>query len=198
MANGSNYKTSATEFCKRLTTLYKLRIFPRMGSQFADKMCSAGVEAGANICALATLSDAESKLKVAREAIVKLNEVAFAAQIMVEGGYYTEEECAPLNAYIEKLIEALSNLVASIKQRQAASEVRPVRPQRRLVIEQQPVIKKKVTVRTPEEILREAQAEADKKGDKKPDGAAAAGSKADIKPSGDSGDPDGFNAPAEN
>ena len=104
----SNYKASATEFGKRLTALYKLKVFPRLGKEFAEQLFKSGIAAGANISALGSISDAASKVRVATDAIVKLNETAFAAQVMVEGGFYTAEQIAPLKAYIEKLIEALS------------------------------------------------------------------------------------------
>lgn len=158
--NESNYKTSATEFGKRLTALYRLKIFPRLGNEFADKLYKSGIEAGANILALGNLSDADSKLKVGRDAIVKLNEVAFALQVMVEGGFYTADETVPVSNYIEKLIEALSKLIASIKERQAASEkMHNAQASRRVVIEQKPVVKSKVVIRSSEEILKEAEEE---------------------------------------
>ena len=158
--NESNYKTSATEFGKRLTALYRLKIFPRLGNEFADKLYKSGIEAGANILTLGNLSDADSKLKVGCDAIVKLNEVAFAMQVMVEGGFYTPDEVAPVNAYVEKLIEALGKLIASIKERQVASEkARYAQAQRRVVIEQKPVVKSKVVIRSSDEILKEAEEE---------------------------------------
>ena len=153
MANSSNYKASATEFCKRMTALYKLKIFPRMGSEFADKLYKSGVEAGAHILALGDLGDAENKLKVGCDAIVKLNEVAFAMQLMVEGGFYTADETAPLCAYTEKLIEAISKLIASIKERQAAH---------RAAMEKSQAYRNGVVVRSSAEIFKEAQEEAKK------------------------------------
>lgn len=205
-ANGSNYKASATEFGKRLTALYKIKIFPRMGSEFADKLFKSAVEAGANISALGDLSDADSKVKVACDAIVKLNEVAFAVQIMVEGGFYTADEVAPLSAYIEKLVEALSKLVASIKARQSANgNVRPVQSKRHFVIEQKPVVHSKVIVRSSDEILKEAQAEMDKAQANKAEDVKVEGAAASVtaetpqaKQSGGNGDPDGLNAPYNN
>ena len=56
--NSSNYKSSAKEFGKRLTALYKLKIFPRAGSDLAEKLYSSGIEAGANIASLAALTGA--------------------------------------------------------------------------------------------------------------------------------------------
>lgn len=151
MSRSSNYKASATEFCKRMSALYRLKIFPRMGSELADKLYKSGVEAGAHILALGDLNDADSKLKVGCDAIVKLNEVAFAMQLMVEGGFYAADETAPLQNYVEKLIDAISKLIASIKERQAAH---------RAAMEKNNAYRNSVVVRSSAEIFKEAQEEA--------------------------------------
>ena len=147
----SNYKASAAEFGKRLTALYKLKMFPRAGKEFAEGLFKSGIEAGANISALSSISDAESKIRVAPDAIVRLNETAFAAQMMVEGGFYNADQIAPLNAYIEKLIEALSGLISAIKERTASAKPRRARTQR-VIVEQKPVVKRRVIVRGTEEL----------------------------------------------
>lgn len=159
--NSSNYKSSAKEFGKRLTALYKLKIFPRAGSDLAEKLYSSGIEAGANIASLASLTDAGIKCDVAVRAVVKLNEVEFAARLMVEGEFYTEDETLSLLNYIDKLVEALSKMIATVKQKQANEAARAVKPQRK-VIEQKPVARTRVVIRSSEEIVKEAQAEADK------------------------------------
>lgn len=154
----SNYKASAAEFGKRLTALYKLKMFPRAGKEFAEGLFKSGLEAGANISALSSISDADNKIRVATDAIVKLNETAFAAQMMVEGGFYNADQIAPLNAYVEKLIEALSGLISAIKERTAS--VKPRRPRtQRVIVEQKPVVKRRVIVRGNEELSSENQIE---------------------------------------
>lgn len=183
----SNYKASAAEFGKRLTALYKLKIFPRLGRELAEKLFVSGVEAGANISALSSISDAGNKVRVATDAIVKLNETAFAAEVMVEGKFYTADQVAPLTVYVDKLIEALGKLVSSVKVRQTEVE-KPRRPRtQRVVVEQKPVVKRKVIVRTADEILKEAQMEQANSPVPVPEieNTVSAGS----------ADPDGFNAP---
>ncbi len=150
----SNYKASAAEFGKRLTALYKLKFFPRLGKEFADELFKSGVEAGAKISALSNISDAGNKIRVATDALVTLNQVAFAAQVMVEGGFYTAEQTAPVNAYIEKLIDALSGLISSVKVRQTGGDGR--RMQHRIVVEQKPVVKRRVIVNAPQDDNTEA------------------------------------------
>ena len=154
----SNYKASATEFGKRLTALYKLKVFPRMGKEFAEKLFKSGITAGANISALVSISDAASKVRVAPAAIVNLHETAFAAQVMVEGGFYTAEQIAPLNAYIEKLTEALSGLVSAVKERQTNSEKPQGARTQRIVVEHKP-IKRRVIVHSKDELPTEQQIE---------------------------------------
>ena len=147
----SNYKASATEFGKRLTALYKLKVFPRLGKELFEQLYKSGVAAGANISALSSISDAASKLRVATDAIVDLNETAFAAQLMVEGGFYTAEQTAPLIDYIEKLVEALSGLVSAVKERQAVDD-KPSKRTQRIVVEHKPVVKRRVIVRSVNDI----------------------------------------------
>lgn len=142
----SNYKASATEFGKRLSELYKLKFFPRMGKEFADQLYASGVEAGAKISALSYISDAENKIRVASDAIVKLSQTAFALEMLVNGGYYTQEQTASLSEYIEKLIAALKGLVSSVKvHREGGERVKRAAPvERQIVVKQQPVVKRKV------------------------------------------------------
>ncbi len=148
----SNYKSSAAEFGRRLTALYKIKIFPRMGKEFAEELFKAGIEAGAKIRALSSISDAGNKIRVATDAIVMLNQTAFAAQVMVDGCFYTAEQIAPVNAYIEKLIDALSGLIASVKVRQSGED-RPRKPRnQRIIVEQKPVVRRRVIVNSAEDI----------------------------------------------
>ena len=184
----SNYKSSATEFGKRLTALYKLKIFPRLGREFAEKLFKSGIEAGAGISALSSIADAENKVRVATDAIVKLNETAFAAQMMVQGGFYTYDQTAPLTVYIDKLIEALNKLISSVKVRQAGGDkTRRTSTRHRVVVEQKPVVKRRVIVRSAEDIPNDAPIAA-------PNPEVKAEDKPEFAHSGDITDPDGFNA----
>lgn len=188
--NASNYKSSATEFGKRLTALYKLKVFPRLGREFAEELFKSGVQAGANVSALSSIADAENKVRVATDAIVKLNETAFAAQVMVEGGYYTEDQTAPLTVYVDKLIEALGKLIDSIKARQSGGD-KPRRPvQHRVVVEQKPVVKRRVIVRSAEELSKETEEKNNSEEKTEVDTTALV-----VVPDSDNSDPDGFNAP---
>lgn len=148
----SNYKSSAAEFGRRLTALYKLKIFPRMGKEFAEELFRAGIGAGAEIRALSSIKDAGNKIRVATDAIVLLNQTAFAAQVMVDGGFYTAEQIAPVNAYIEKLIDALSGLIASVKVRQSGEDRPGKTRNQRIIVEQKPVVRRKVLVNSSQNI----------------------------------------------
>lgn len=127
MADSSNYKVSAAEFGKRVMALYKSKIFPRSGAEFAADFTQSAVSAGARISSLGDLTDTESKLGVAVDAIVKLNEVNFIVQTMTEGGFYTASETRPLREYIDKLIEALRKLVDTLRRKRAAERIRAQR-----------------------------------------------------------------------
>lgn len=196
-ANSSTYKTSAAEFCKRAVALYKLKIFPRMGAEFAAKLYSSAIEAGARISALGDITDAECKLSVASDAIVKLGEVVFACNAMAEGGFYTAQEVSPVCTYAEKLTAALVKLTESLRQKISPihGESR-VKPKRR---EAKPAPAAVIAERTSEEILKEAEEEMNMAG-------GDAAQVTQIQPeeavpviqSGDNSDPDGFNAPFKN
>ena len=187
MASTSNYRASAKEFGTRLTALYKLKIFPRLGKEFAEELFKAGVDVGACINALSCISDAATKLTVATNALVALHKVEYTISLMLEGGFYTEAETDPLSVYVEKLIEALSELVSSIKVRQerVAAPYPYSAPAHKVVIKQPPVVKRSVVVHPAGEKPA-------------PEPARNVPAEPEIPPvivSGGENDPDGFSAP---
>ncbi len=94
-----------------------MKIFPRAGSDLAEKLFSSTVEAAAHVRSLGDLTDAQCKLDLAASAVEKLNEVISVAEMMSQAGYYSGSEVNPLSSYAEKVVAALSKLIDSLRKK---------------------------------------------------------------------------------
>ncbi len=105
---------AAEEFGKRLVKLYSAEYFVREGKMLREHLVEMGVEAGASLESIASLSDKNAKVEQANKAISLFNSVAYTANVMLMTGLYTKKQAAPLIGYAQCLVNALSELVAAV------------------------------------------------------------------------------------
>lgn len=113
-------RTAGEELGKLLIKLYNVRIFPRAGKIFADKLFETGIEAGSLVTGIPRLTEREAKIRTANQAVLKLNEVIYVCGVMADAGFYKAGEVKPVQEYAEKILLGLEDLLNAV----------PVQPRR--------------------------------------------------------------------
>lgn len=104
---------ASAELGKKVAALYIGRPFQGSGKAFAVELLKLGTSSAAMLKGITLLCDRQAKLDTANEAILKLNETRYYANMMVMAGYYTEKDkdATALIAYVDKIIVALGVLL---------------------------------------------------------------------------------------
>ncbi|MGN0815071.1 MAG: hypothetical protein ACI4MH_07555 [Candidatus Coproplasma sp.] len=105
---------ASEELATRLVKVYKCQTFVRTGKDLAEMLFKTGVEAGAVLSGIAELPSRQAKIDAANQAIIKLNQVQYIADVMCKAELYKPAQVEPLTQYIAKVIAALKELLASV------------------------------------------------------------------------------------
>ena len=131
--NRNSYKEVSGELGKKLVKLYGAKIFPRQGKVFADMLFQTGVEAGTYIAALTDTNERGIRIKMATEAIVKLNQTVYLINVMKEARYYEKQQVAEIEAFLQELLRAMRNVLNTAFEQGRAHQQHPVAPKFRQV-----------------------------------------------------------------
>lgn len=105
---------ASEELAMQLIKLQRAKSFVRVGKDWADMLFKSGVEAGALLSGISELCDRQAKIDAANQAVIKLNQTMYLANIMRSAGFYTTKQIAPLLRYVGKLLNGLRELLASV------------------------------------------------------------------------------------
>ena len=105
---------ASEELATRLVKVYKCQTFVRAGKDLAEMLFKTGVEAGAVLSGIAELPGRQAKIDAANQAIIKLNQVLYIADVMCKAELYKPAQVEPLTQYISKVIAALKELLSSV------------------------------------------------------------------------------------
>ena len=129
--NVASYKEVSEELGKKLIKLYGVKIFPRQGKVFADMLFQTGIEAGTYIASLTDIDERGIRIKLATEAMVKLNQTMYLITVMKEARYYEPHQVAEMEDFMQELLRAMRNVLntafAQGRARAAAAQPAPVK-----------------------------------------------------------------------
>lgn len=109
----ASYKEVSEALGKKLIKLYGEKVFPRQGKVFADMLFQAGIEAGAYLASLADIEERNVKIKLATNAMIKLNQADYLIDVMREAKYYTAVQVVELDEFLQRLTTAMRELLNS-------------------------------------------------------------------------------------
>lgn len=117
--NGTiTFATASEELAVRLVKVYKSQTFVHSGKELADELFKTGVEAGALLSGIPELTARQAKIDAANQAIIKLKQVSYIADVMCKAELYKSAEITPLVQYINHTVNALKELLSSIPEEQ--------------------------------------------------------------------------------
>lgn len=129
--NVASYKEVSEELGKKLIKLYGVKIFPRQGKVFADMLFQTGIEAGTYIASLTDIDERGIRIKLATEAMVKLNQTMYLITVMKEARYYEQHQVAEMEDFMQELLRAMRNVLNTAfaqGRARAAAQSAPVKP----------------------------------------------------------------------
>lgn len=122
----TSYKEVSTELGRKLIKLYGVKIFPRQGKIFADKLFESGIEAGSYLAALADIEERTVKINLATNAMIQLNQTEYLVNVMLEAGYYAPVHVVEIQDYLDGLTRAMKELLVSAYAQMKSENVRSV------------------------------------------------------------------------
>lgn len=114
---------ASEELARQLIKLYKAKTFVRSGKDLAELLFKSGIEAGSFISGISELSDRQAKIDAANQAILKLNQTMYVANVMQVAEYYTLKQVKPLIQYIGMILNALRDLLNKVPETQRVIRV---------------------------------------------------------------------------
>ncbi|MGN0818616.1 MAG: hypothetical protein ACI4L9_06570 [Candidatus Coproplasma sp.] len=105
---------ASEELATRLVKIYKDQTFIRVGKDLAEMLFKTGVEAGAVLSGIAELSSRQAKIDAANQAIIKLNQVSYIANVMCKAELYKPAQVKPLVEYVNHVVKALKELLSTV------------------------------------------------------------------------------------
>lgn len=122
----TSYREVSAELGRKLIKLYEVKIFPRQGKIFADKLFESGIEAGSYLAALSDIEERAVKINLATNAMIHLNQTEYLVNVMLEAGYYSPVHVVEIQDYLDGLTHAMKELLVSAYAQVKSSNVRPV------------------------------------------------------------------------
>lgn len=122
----TSYKEVSAELGRKLIKLYGVKVFPRQGKIFADKLFQSGIEAGSYLAALADIEERTVKINLATNAMIQLNQTEYLINVMKEAGYYAPVHVVEIQEYLDGLTNAMRELLISAYAQMRTESVRPV------------------------------------------------------------------------
>lgn len=123
--NEISLRSAGEELGKLLIKLYNVRIFPRSGKVFADRLFETGIEAGSLVTGIHRLTEREEKIRTANRAVLALNEIIYICNLMESAGYYKHAEVKDIEEYAEKILLGLQDLLNSVPVQQRRIKISP-------------------------------------------------------------------------
>jgi hypothetical protein len=113
-SNTVSLREVSEELGRRLVKLYQSEVFVREGKELCDSLFRTGIEAGALISGIPELTDRRSKIHTANQAILKLDQTIYMANIMLVAGYYRPQQVRSLMDYMWRIIDGLRDLLKRV------------------------------------------------------------------------------------